>query len=189
MPKVAGVDLSASPRRKTGVAVLAAQRGRHELVELTTVHGGVDDIASLIISHAPSLVVIDAPLAPPPRGHGFRLAELAAMRLGARLLPLTLPSMQALLRRGVRLRQLLGVVAEVAETHPRSALRVSGCGAAELLKLLGIEAPPGAGKDEVDALLAAAVGAGLIEGYTVSLGPDTFLLLPQPGLCRQRKKA
>jgi len=90
------------------------------------------------------LACVDAPTSPPGRG-AFRPQERMAVRLGARLLPLTTPGMSELVRAGVALAMLLqeaGV--RIVETHPGS-LRASvavdrGCG--------------GLGKHSLDAIVA-----------------------------------
>lgn len=148
---------------------------------------GDEELAVLVVEWAPHLVVIDAPLGRPPRGRGFRRVEREAMRLGARLLPHGLPGVSALAGRGVKLARRLEAYSIVAETHPRSALRVAGCSSpAALFGLLGVEAPP-RGRHTLDAAVAAAAGALLSLGGALLLPGERWgFILPLPGLCEER---
>ena len=117
---VAGIDPSGG-RASWGVARLRRVTGglwgvdfiteiapQHVFLELPRLLNGV------------SLACIDAPLSP-GEGTTFRPHERAAIRVGARLLPLTAPGMEALSRTGMALARLLGEAGiRVLETHPGS---------------------------------------------------------------------
>ncbi len=181
---VLGIDLAASPRRRSGVALLALHRGRAELRLCSSIPGGWREASRLAHRLAAALAVVDAPMSLPRRG-GFRAAERLAIRLGARLLPLTLESMRALASEAAMLRRSLEAFMDVYETHPASIPRVSGCPAPLYAARYGVDPAPCRGRDERDALLAALVGAGLAAGEAIILADDegTALLLPKPGLC------
>lgn len=181
---VVGVDLSAKPSRASGVAVLRC-RGRGSCSLATyMLYGDVGHIAERVAEHIPHIVVIDAPLAC-PSNKPFRETERKLIRLGARLLPLTMPAMRKLCRRGTTLYKMLRGIADIYETHPWSSLRLSGCTLHSLLRLigLGIEETP-QDKDERDALIAAITGAGVRLGFSWILGGDAFFVVLGKGACR-----
>ncbi|NOZ88865.1 MAG: hypothetical protein GXO15_02970 [Crenarchaeota archaeon] len=184
----AGVDLAASPRGVSGVVVLEQGRGGaarllacaearfsdEELLELLTLHG------------PPAAVVFDAPLWGGEAVDGFRPVERLVLRLGGRLLPLKLASMRALARRGLRLAARVKVFSEVFETHPRSFLRIGGCGVDAVARRLGVDAAAlrGCGRHSLDAFAAAAAAALLRSGLVYVLAGERFgFLVPLRGLC------
>ncbi len=182
---VLGIDLAASPRRRSGVALLALRRGGGaELRLCRSIPGGWREAAELATRLGAALAVVDAPMSLPRRG-GLRAAERLALKLGARLLPLTLASMKALASEARRLRRSLEAFMDVYETHPGSIPRVSGCPAQLYAARYGVDPAECRSRDKRDALLAALVGAGLATGETIILADDegTALLLPRPGLC------
>lgn len=183
---MAGVDLAASPRGWTGLAVLRLRRGGAELLLCTRLRGGWERAARLLLGTGAAVAVVDAPLSLPRRG-GFRAAERLAMRLGARLLPLTLDSMRRLAAEAAMLRTAISRVMDVFETHPGSVTRVSGCPARLYAARYGVDLSACRGRDEEDALLAALVGAGLAMGESIILADEegTAMLMPRPGLCRR----
>ncbi len=149
--RVGGVDLAASPRRASATAVIDTGRS----IRIYSAHSDEEIIQSIIST---SVVAIDAPLALPPRGESYREVERAVIAMGYRLLPLTMKSMRALALRAhglvARLREK-GV--SVVETHPRSALRSSGCRDVwELVEREGLVlAKTRLSRDERDAVVAA----------------------------------
>ncbi len=186
MPKVVGVDLAVPHRGVTGLAVVEARTRR--VVDLALARD-LGEVVGFIRRWGPHLVVVDAPLSLPITG-GFRAAERWAMKaLGARFLPLSLRSMQALAEAGITLRRHL-LWLDVFETHPSSAARIAGADSVPgLLRCLGYrtKAVPGgsARRHVMDALAAAAVGALLSEGLSLLYGGDAALVFPRPGLCRR----
>ncbi len=178
MQRVTGVDLAAKSSNPTGIAVLDVRERKF----LAIGHVYTDDeILDVVASTDSSIVVIDAPLSFPPRGLAFRKVELEAIRRGARLLPLTMPAMRVLVERAVRLAaRLRRLRVSIYETHPWSALRLSGCSFHELLERLRIASIEGGlSKHERDAVIAALVGLCVLEGCAerFEAGGDVLFLL------------
>jgi predicted nuclease with RNAse H fold len=185
MPRVVGVDLAVPGRGVTGLAAVDVDRAaRMRLVDLAAA-GSLEDAAAFAEKWMPQLVVVDAPLGLPRGGRGFRDAEYWAIRvLGARLLPLTLPSMRKLAEAGMQLRCMLDWV-DVLETHPASVVRVAGAGSRlgflACVGLRGLERLEV--RDLVDAAIAAVTGALLHVGGALVYNDDAALVFPSPGLC------
>ncbi len=182
MQRVTGVDLAAKSSNPTGVAVLDVRERRF----LAIGHVYTDDeVLDVVASTDSSIVVIDAPLSFPPRGAAFRKVELEAIRRGARLLPLTMPAMRMLVERAIelaaRLRQL-GV--SVYETHPWSALRLSGCSLRVLLERLRVtNIEKRLSKHERDAIIAALVGLCVLEDCAERFEADGGALFLLKKIC------
>ena len=163
---VAGLDLAAKPERCSGYAAI-------DLGELAVKEVGcLGDNESIINAVRNARVVaVDAPLTLPKRG-GFREVDRLLIKVGGRVLPLTLRGMAMLTRRGINLAknlERLGV--KVIETHPRSALVVSGCSTLqEVFDVLGIKVfEPyrpllDTKRDLRDAAIAAVVAACYLRG-------------------------
>jgi len=196
--RVVGVDLSASEKKPTGLVVLeSVNLSRWRCVEARLLYMNTVSLAMKIAEYAPHLVVVDAPLSRPPPGAGFRPAELQVLRLGGRLLPLTLRSMSLLLERALALKKCVESYAEVVETHPSSLLKISGCSIEELLLIASLSShgncpvePARLSRDIRDALLASIVGVGLSKGFSIVVGDSycTRFVLLKPGLCRVSKE-
>ncbi len=184
MPRrVSGIDLAASPKGVTGVAILALSRGEARLEECFEDRLDDEGLVEMLLGYGVHASAIDAPLG--VAGRGFRRVEREAMRLGARLLPHGIPGVRRLAGRGIRLASLLSAFLEVFETHPYSVVRVSGCRqAGRMLALLKLEAPR-CGRHAVDALLAAVPLLLLARGEAVILAGERYgFILPRPGLCK-----
>ncbi|MEO2241667.1 MAG: hypothetical protein ABGY09_06315 [Euryarchaeota archaeon] len=167
--RVLGIDLAAKADNPTGFA---------------TWSGGViecwsepaDDRRVLRLATRARVVVIDAPLTPsdgPFRRRDERFRELAPV------LPLTLPGMRKLLRRGVRLAERLrrrGV--RVYETFPRAAER--------RLSLRG----EWSDEHARDAALCCGVGVAIVEGWAETFGREPRAALPgRRGTLRVRARS
>ncbi|MEB2836083.1 MAG: hypothetical protein GSR80_000099 [Desulfurococcales archaeon] len=159
-----------------GIAVLEARRGYWVLSSHASPSPprALEELLGLLrASHATPLACVDAPITLPRGGRAFRAHERAAMRLGARLIPLNTQGMAKLVRAGVALTALLleaGI--PVCETHPGSFRGRSP----ELVSML---AQGGLNRHEIDAVLAAAACASLIEGRSLLLkSREGCMLLP-----------
>ena len=182
MQRVTGIDLAAKSSNPTGIAVLDVRERRF----LAIGHVYTDDeILDVVASTNSSVVVIDAPLSFPPRGAAFRKVELEAIRRGARLLPLTMPAMRILVERAIGLAaRLRRLEVSVYETHPWSALRLSGCSFHELLERLRIASiGEGLSKHERDAVIAALVGLCVLEGCAERFEADGDVLFLLKKIC------
>lgn len=154
-----GVDLAASTSRCSGVARLVATYGGGEVVHATCL-GSDEEIVNYARLSRPSVIAIDAPLT---RGSGaFRDVDRELIRLGFRVLPISMRWMNVLTERAIGLASKLAVYGfKVIETHPRSALLSSGLrDVALLLKSLNIRLGDEGvlrSKDLRDAVIAAIV--------------------------------
>lgn len=191
--RVIGVDLSAVETRPTGLVVLESTNlYEWYCVETSLAYTSIFGLAKKIAGFTPHLVVVDAPLSRPPVGVGFRPAELEVIRLGGRLLPLTLHTMLLLLERALALRKHVEVFAEILETHPSSLLRISGCSINELLEAIMLHDDSNCvdmalnKRDTRDALLASIAGVGLSKGLSILIGDyyGTRFVVLKPQLCR-----
>ncbi|ALL00161.1 hypothetical protein Pyrde_0111 [Pyrodictium delaneyi] len=187
MPCFAGVDLAASPRRPSGVAIVCTTSPTEHLhIKRLTMLYSDAEITELILRDHARMVAIDAPLSLPPEGQGFRNVERQLLSLGGRLLPLTLSSMRKLALRAIKLKEALekaGVV--VIETHPSSVLRIADCSYIDVCNLFGLHLPREASRHEEDALVAALVAFCATRdcGYRVE-GSDGAIYVLRPGICR-----
>ncbi len=160
---IAGVDLAACKNRPTGLAVVHCGIGGCRLTRLLSGRLSDEDIVRIISGEHAEIAVFDAPLSLPESG-GFRRVERKFMRIGGKLLPLTMRSMRLLAERAMRLAERLrSIGVEVYETHPRSVLRIcSASSPAEIAERLGVEGVKlrlaRMDRHEADALTAALVG-------------------------------
>jgi len=122
-PCFGGLDLAASEKRPSGVAVVE----RNVAVKAGTLFSDSEILEFFSETSGIVLVVaIDAPLTPAKSG-GFREVEKTMLRKGFRLLPLTMASMRNLMARARRIaRQLALKGICVIETHPTSVLKQLG---------------------------------------------------------------
>lgn len=171
---VAGLDLAASERRCSGIALLCTGERRFLRVGCAS-----SDDEILSATSMAKVVAIDAPLSESP---SMREVDRKMISMGFRLMPPSLGSMRALTERGWRLYlslSRLGV--RVVETHPRSALKSAGVESVEelasLLGLSGLELSS-LSKDERDAAVAAAVALCVLEGCSREVkGSDGTIFL------------
>ncbi len=177
MVVVAGVDLAAYQHRPTGVAVLSDSN----VLFIGIMHSD-QEIIGLIQSYKPVAVAIDSPLA---HAETYREVDILMKKHGYPVLPPGWRTMKPLVDRAVRIKKILednGI--PVIETHPKSALRSSGCRSLdELLKNTGIEIDlkRKLTRDEADALIAAIVARFYVENnaLTVSARDGVIYLLPR----------
>lgn len=183
MRLVGGLDPSASARRPSGFAVV--ELGDRRLLQVGLCYDDDDIVGAMAAVEA---LAIDSPLSI-PEGGAFRDVDLEMARMGFRLLPPSWRGMSALTERSLRLLQLIGVPA--FETHPRSALRASGChGVGELLDAVGIshgELP--SSRDALDAVVAAVVALEVVEGSAVEVRAADGSIYLIPEVCRSRGRA
>ena len=168
----AGLDLAASPRRCSGYALIG--RGRR-LLKLLCLRRDEEIVAELG-ADSPVIVAVDAPLSMPQRG-AFREVDRLLIARGGRVLPPVFKGMARLVERAQRLvGRLKAMGLRIVETHPMSALRLSGCpNALRLAEELGIgysgfETVLRSGpKDLVDAFISAVVAMCVEEGCSLSV--------------------
>ena len=158
-----GIDLSGSPSRFTGIAILN-RRGR--LVHLSLTTASVSMLSSIVygLCKRGGIVAIDSPLNVPSDKRGFREVDRELIRLGYKVLPLGSQGMQKLIGRANRLYSLLRKYGfQVIETHPRSSIEMAGCNYSEWHKCIAeyVSLPKWcfslSSRDAVDAIISATV--------------------------------
>ncbi len=159
--RYAGIDLAGSPRNPSGVAVIEHSRGLR-IVFIGLLYSD-EDILGLVERLKPVVAAVDAPLTP---GRGYRSVDLELIKRGYRVLPPGWRGMRMLYERAVRLAGIMrGMGVEVVETHPRSALKSSGCSDVyRLAEAVGITVNTVLSRDEEDALVASIVALKHGEG-------------------------
>lgn len=194
---VIGIDLAGSPKRRTGLCVLSG-KGRLR----TEILWDDDSIVDRVVSLAPRLVLIDAPLSLPRGrktiddrgGPHFRQCDRELRALGIRFFPVTLGPMRMLTTRGLAVAaRLRSVGLEVYEGYPGGAQDLLGIerkSAGEprlqrsLLKLGlrgDLEKRP-LTHDELDAVTLAWVARRFLEGHGQMIGDpeEGVMVLPEP---------
>jgi predicted nuclease with RNAse H fold len=165
---IAGIDLASSSHGVTGIALGFCSGRRCKVLFVNSSRMNDAEILAVLNSYGVGIVVMDAPLYPPD-GRPYRTVERKFLRIGGRLLPLTMESMEKLAVRAVRLANAIASLgAKVWETHPSSVMRISMCTSVyELLEKIAVQIPEdlrASNRHEVDALISLAVGFCLYRG-------------------------
>ncbi|MCL4344616.1 MAG: DUF429 domain-containing protein [Nitrososphaerota archaeon] len=191
--KAAGIDLAASVRRPTGLAIV----DRSLRCTVSTVYGD-DEITSLVSASSPDVVVIDAPLSV-PRGRSdiddrtgphFRKCDLELRRLKIRFFPITLGAMRQLTKRGISLKlKLQGLGFDVIESFPggiQDVLKIPRhkdmAGLLDGLIKNGLNGCTNSDSEhELDAATMGYLGLLYLDGKAVALGDpgEGLLYLPK----------
>ncbi|MEB2793442.1 MAG: DUF429 domain-containing protein [Caldisphaeraceae archaeon] len=154
-----GIDLAASERHPSGVAIINSGL---EVLYLGELYKD-EEILEVITQFSPAIASIDAPLY--AKDAGFRDVERIMMKSGFRFLPLSLKSMKELSRRGVKIAEVLrknGI--KVIETHPTSCIKYLGLSFEELLRDVGIILNKKVSSHEKDSLISALVSIAFYLG-------------------------
>ncbi|MGH9429872.1 MAG: ribonuclease H-like domain-containing protein [Terriglobia bacterium] len=198
-PRVVGIDLRASEKRPTGLALLSGHTAETRLVNAD------EEIIQETVRQNPDIISIDSPLGIPSgrccmrdscqcRAKGIlRECERTLWRRGVRVFPCLLPSMQKLTGRGMRLAKSFRERGyTVIESYPgaaqdimriprkKSSLSDLGQG----LAAFGINGPFLSDKvshDELDAITSAVVGYFYLTGDYEALGneQEEYLIIPK----------
>jgi predicted nuclease with RNAse H fold len=156
----AGLDLSASERKPSGVSIIeVGEDSRIVLLFAGSLYGDLE-ITNFILHHKASIVSIDAPLTRPKTSGHYRRVDLRAKSMGFKVLPLTWRGMNMLVNRAIKIAdELRRAGLDVIETHPASSLKSSGCGSLSALsKALSIDIPGKLTRDEECGIVAGLVG-------------------------------
>jgi uncharacterized protein YprB with RNaseH-like and TPR domain/predicted nuclease with RNAse H fold len=189
LPIVIGVDLSASARRASGLAVL---KGKDAIV--TTAKTDME-IINYILKYRPAVVSIDSPLGVPRRkSEIMRKCEKELRKRGIPVFPCLLPSMKKLTKRGIRIKtSLMRKRLHVIECYPGAAQdilritrkKVSVTELLEGLKNFGIHIRKNDGTKvthhELDAVTSAIVGYFYLTGMYEALGDkkESKIIIPR----------
>ncbi len=152
--RVAGIDLSGSPRRPSGVAIIY----NGVLVHADKLYFD-NEIIDLLRNYNVCLVAIDAPLSHAKR---YRRVDIKMKKRGFKVLPPGWRGMKMLVSRAIRIKIILESMGiSVIETHPSSALKNTGFKnlVDALSRIISINdwGFINKGKDVVDAVIAASV--------------------------------
>lgn len=194
--RVAGIDLSGSEKRPTGLAFLEGRRCWTETVFAD------DEILEHCLRRKISLVAVDAPLSFPSKGN-LRSCDRILISRGLRVFPPTFGGMRKLTERGMRISSLFRSSGlDVIEVHPRtSGVLIFGTPNKEewLVKLrkAGFRISPNS-DHEVDAILSALTAYLYVKGLTETVGGvDGVIIVPQeasqqillrPRCCSQKRR-
>ncbi len=175
---VGGIDPSSSPKRPSGIAIVS----KDNILFIAKVYYD-SEIIGVIKEYKPIVVAIDSPLS---HNKGFRKVDIEMKKHGYPVLPPNWPAMIKLIDRSLKLvEQIRSLGVEVIETHPKSALKSSGCKSIEELVLQRyrdhelVERISNCTKDEKDALIAALVALDYIESRAtvIKASDETIYLL------------
>lgn len=178
----AGLDLAASPKRCTGYSVIEVKNGCAFLTKMKCL-GADESIINEVLKDRVYVIAIDAPLVKEPR---MREVDRLMIRQGLKVFPPNFSWMRKLSARGWLIAEKLRSLGiEVIETHPRSALTVTGISSLEeLLDILGIKVSVSdfsrkiLHKDLCDSVVAAVVAYCYIRGcYDVVEADDGSIYL------------
>lgn len=181
--KVVGVDLAGSSRNETGFCILTVSDNKKS-VETRILYSNEELIAA-IIGAGPGLVAIDAPLV--YDGVRRRCDEMLR-QYGA--LPVTLPGMEVLARRGVIVaRELKERSIPCIEVFSTASSKILGVYSRQEFQMqknmmsLDLDGDPTKRlliKDELDAISAALTGYLHLIGKTTLVGDESGLIaIPQ----------
>lgn len=152
--RVAGIDLSGSSRRPTGIAIVY----NGVLVYADKLYFD-DEIVDLLRNYNVCLVAIDAPLT---HAKGYRRVDIRMKKRGFKVLPPGWRGMKMLVSRAIRIKAILESMGiNVIETHPSSALKNTGFSdlVDAISRVISVDdwSFIDKGKDVVDAVIAASV--------------------------------
>lgn len=194
--RVVGLDLAGNAERTTGFCVLDER-----LNASTGALHSDREIITQILSVAPDVVSVDAPLSL-PRGRKslsrrgpphFRACDLELRRMKIKFFPITLGPMRKLTSRGMKLRAVLETKGlRVIESYPGSIQDILGmprkqAGLEKLRRALvdhGVKGDVHKSKithDELDAITSALVGKMFLEDDYLAIGDpeEGLMILPK----------
>ncbi|MDI9620067.1 MAG: DUF429 domain-containing protein [Candidatus Nezhaarchaeota archaeon] len=181
-----GIDLAATERRPSGYCVLSACSMSCDAGLLRF----DEEVINLALSLKPKVVAVDSPLSMPKGGGAFRFCDLEARRRGFKVLPLSLPGMLRLARRGIKLGEALrDVGCDVIEVFPTGAFVALGIaspkkdfeGSLKGLLRLGLRLGNVRSIHELDAAMSAYVAYKYFKGEVELIGDkcEGFIVLPK----------
>jgi predicted nuclease with RNAse H fold len=169
-----GIDLAGLSKNPTGFALL-----KGKTVETSLIYTDKEILES-IIKNAPSLIAVDAPLSLPKKGKTFRKADREMIKRGYRVFPPTLPAMETLTLRAIKLNRLIEEnTYKTIEVHPTSS-RKDWEAIQDTLKTLGLKGElemRQLATHEIDAVTAALTATLHLEKQTEQIGDGKARLM------------
>ncbi|MEM3696070.1 MAG: DUF429 domain-containing protein [Candidatus Bathyarchaeia archaeon] len=181
---IIGIDLAGTPKNPTGWALW-----KDKMVKTALVYTD-EEILEGVLSHAPSIVAIDAPLRLPKEGI-LRKADKEMIRLGYRVFPPSLPAMKKLTLRAIKINKLiLEKSYKIIEVHPTSTRKALSMPLKEweriqiALQTLGVEGDIKTRpltSHEIDAVTAALTAYLHMQNLTEAIGDaeEGFIIVPK----------
>lgn len=177
MARAAGLDLSGSTRRPSGLAIIE----EFEILYLDLLIYD-EDIIRVIKRYKPVVLAIDSPFT---HAEGYREVDLVMKRMGFKVLPPGWRGMKLLVDRCLSIRRALeeaGV--STIETHPTSCLKSSNCYTYEsLLSRFNWLEYLYRSRDELDALICALVALLYAENKALSIKASDGAIYLLPRIC------
>ena len=177
--RVVGLDLAGNPSNATGYCILHAEKTK--TVQTRTLHSD-EEILSTLSSSKPDLVAVDAPLVYDGQR---RLCDDLLRQYGA--LPVTLPGMEVLAKRGSSLAaQLSERKLPAIEVYANASARILGVYSKKDFTMqksmmgLSLEGDINSKiltRDELDSVLAALTGYLHLAGQTEKVGQDQATII------------
>ncbi len=143
---VMGIDLAGKEKNNTGVCVYFLKELNEKPSTKTFCVHTDEEIVELVKKYNPEVIAIDAPLSfPRPEEGYFRKADRLLMERGFSVLSPLFKGMQVLVKRAVRLKDVLETWnIKVVETYPRAVQHI-----------FSLQKPKETSQDEFDAFLCA----------------------------------
>jgi predicted nuclease with RNAse H fold len=183
MVRVGGLDPSGSEKRVSGLAILDTNNSI--FIYIGKLYKDIE-IIHTILKYKPQVIAIDSPLG---FATSFREVDLLMKRMGYPVLPPGWRSMRMLIERSLRLKNIIEKYnIYVIETHPRSALKSSGCSnIEELLREEKININVNIrslSRDELDAMIAAIVAKYYVKGDAFKVEAHDGIVYLLPKICK-----
>ena len=162
---VVGIDLAGNEKNRSGLSIVKEEFGQKDIKTKTIFTD--QEILAEISRLKPDLVAIDAPLTLENKD---RKADKEMKKYGA--LPLSLPGMQMLAKRGFKLfSEIKKIGTDVIEVLPKATEKIMGIQRDSLSK----------SAHQGDAILAALTGFFYLEKNTKEIGDkDGKIVIPKP---------
>lgn len=163
--KVIGIDLAGNPENRSGFCLITEEFGQRDTRSKTIFTD--EEILEEIKRTLPNLVAIDAPLTDKKQD---RMCDKEMRKYGS--LPLNLPGVQMLAKRGYKLAQEISKLnIPVIEIFPRATEKIMGLERESLSK----------SSHQADAIIAAITGFLHLEGKTKEVGDrEGKIVIPKP---------
>lgn len=156
--KILGIDLAGKEKNETGICLLTEKGSSAKIVFSD------NEILEEVEKTKPDLIAIDAPFSFPTQGY-FRDSDILLKRSGFKPLSPLFPGMKPLVKRAIKLVNILSKKYRVIEVFPSATE-----------KILELEKKKRANPHEYDALLCALTGKYYLEGKYNAIGKEKIII-------------